>query len=89
MLGVFSEFEAAMIRERVRTGLARARRSGTKSGRAIGRPRLDLKRESAVRKALASGTGILKVARSLGAGTGTVARIAREVRSRGRAAAAS
>jgi DNA invertase Pin-like site-specific DNA recombinase len=33
MLGVFSEFEAAMIRERVRTGITRAKRHGTKSGR--------------------------------------------------------
>ena len=39
MLGVFSEFEAAMIRERVRTGVARAKRNGTKSGKPIGRPK--------------------------------------------------
>jgi DNA invertase Pin-like site-specific DNA recombinase len=32
MLGVFAEFEAAMIRERVRAGVARAKRKGTKSG---------------------------------------------------------
>lgn len=80
MLGVFSEFEAAMIRERVRAGVARAQRKGTKSGKAIGRPKLDHKREAAVRKALADGTGILKVAKTLGVGTGTVARIAGERR---------
>ncbi len=81
MLGVFAEFEAAMIRERVRAGVARAKRKGTKSGRPMGRPKLDAKREAAVRKALASGTGILKVAQTLGIGTGTVARIANELRS--------
>jgi DNA invertase Pin-like site-specific DNA recombinase len=80
MLGVFAEFEAAMIRERVRAGVARAKRRGTKSGRPIGRPRLDQKREKAVRKELATGAGILKVARKLGVGTGTVARIAAEAR---------
>lgn len=81
MLGVFAEFEAAMIRERVRTGVARAKRKGTKSGKPIGRPKLDPKRESAVRKALGSGAGILKVAKALSIGTGTVARIAAEMRS--------
>jgi DNA invertase Pin-like site-specific DNA recombinase len=80
MLGVFAEFEAAMIRERVRAGVARAKRKGTKSGRPIGRPKLDDKREASVRRALASGTGILKVAQSLKVGTGTVARIAAEMR---------
>lgn len=80
MLGVFAEFEAAMIRERVRAGVARAKRNGTKSGRPLGRPRLDAKKEGAVRKALLAGNGILKVARTVGVGTGTVARIAREVR---------
>lgn len=81
MLGVFAEFEAAMIRERVRAGVARAKRSGTKSGRPFGRPKLDHKREVAVRRALTAGTGILKVAKNLGVGTGTVARIAQEMRS--------
>lgn len=80
MLGVFAEFEAAMIRERVRAGVARAKRKGTKSGRPIGRPKLDPKREQAIRDALATGTGILKVARAIGVGTGTVARIAEGMR---------
>ena len=38
MMGVFAEFERAMIVERVRSGMARARERGTKSGKAIGRP---------------------------------------------------
>ena len=33
MLGVFAEFEAAMIRERSRAGLARARAQGKRLGR--------------------------------------------------------
>src|SRR6516165_6136762 len=37
---VFAEFERAMIRERVKAGMARAVERGTKSGRLIGRPSL-------------------------------------------------
>jgi len=80
MLGVFSEFEAAMIRERVRTGITRAKRSGTKSGRAIGRPRLNWDKEAAAKKLLHDGMGILKVARTLRIGTGTVSRISAQLR---------
>jgi DNA invertase Pin-like site-specific DNA recombinase len=80
MLGVFSEFEAAMIRERVRTGVARAKRDGTKSGKPIGRPRLSRDLEIAAQKLLREGIGILKVARALKIGTGTVSRISSEIR---------
>jgi DNA invertase Pin-like site-specific DNA recombinase len=38
MMGVFAEFERSMIVERVRSGVARAKASGTKSGEAFGRP---------------------------------------------------
>src|SRR5258708_13865291 len=38
MLGVFAEFERALIRERVMAGLARARKQGTESGRPSARP---------------------------------------------------
>jgi DNA invertase Pin-like site-specific DNA recombinase len=80
MLGVFSEFEAAMIRERVRTGITRAKRHGTKSGRPIGRPRLGREKEIAAQKLLRDGMGILKVARTLRIGTGTVSRISAQLR---------
>jgi len=75
MLGVFSEFEAAMIRERVRTGVARAKRYGTKSGKPIGRPRLSQEKLAAAQNLLRDGIGILKVARTLKIGTGTVSKI--------------
>jgi len=80
MLGVFSEFEAAMIRDRVRTGVTRAKRFGTKSGRPIGRPRLRQEKEAAAQKLLRDGVGILKVARTLKIGTGTVSRISVQLR---------
>jgi DNA invertase Pin-like site-specific DNA recombinase len=76
MMGVFAEFERAMIRERVNAGLERARAEGKR----LGRPKIDSATEWKVRQQLAKGVGILKVAKSLGIGTGTVQRIANELR---------
>ena len=75
MMGVFAEFERAMIRERVNAGLARAR----KNGKTLGRPRVSTKIETAVRASLATGKGIHKVARELGLGTSTVQRVKAEM----------
>jgi DNA invertase Pin-like site-specific DNA recombinase len=72
MLGVFAEFERAMIRERVKAGLARARANG----KTLGRPRIDAKTEDAIREALRA-AGIRKVAAMVGCGVGTVARVRR------------
>src|SRR5215472_5998479 len=80
MLGVFAEFERSLIVERVRAGIARAKREGTRSGKAFGRPKISAEREAAVRAALAAGTGIRKTARLCGTGNATVARIAAEMR---------
>src|ERR1700736_2500785 len=78
MMGVFAEFERAMIQERVRAGLARAKAEGKQ----LGRPRVDEKTEIAIRKALGrkDRPGILKIAKELGVGTSTVQRIAAEHR---------
>ena len=43
MMDVFAEFERSMIVARVNAGLARAKVHGTKSGKAIGRPRTSRK----------------------------------------------
>ena len=45
----------------------------------LGRPKIDRVTERNVRRLLAKGVGILKVARSLGIGTGTVQRISNEL----------
>src|SRR4030095_13251070 len=74
--GAFAEFERTMIRQRVKAGLKRAVAQGVK----LGRPKIDSVTERRVRKQLAKGMGILKVAKSLGIGTGTVNRIANELR---------
>ena len=75
LTGAFAEFERTMIRQRIKAGLKRAVAQGVK----LGRPRIDKAIERKVWKQLAKGFGILKVARSLGLGTGTVQRIAREL----------
>jgi DNA invertase Pin-like site-specific DNA recombinase len=71
MLSVFSDFERAMIVERTKAGLARARAQG----KAIGRPKIGDALEAAVRASLAQGVGICKAARLHGCGVGTVQRI--------------
>lgn len=48
-MGVFAEFERAMIAERVRAGMVRARANGTRSGKPIGRPRIKSETEQAIR----------------------------------------
>ncbi len=47
--------------------------------RSLGRPRISEKLEKRIRQHLRAGHGILKVAREVGVGTGTVHRIAREM----------
>ncbi len=74
MMGVFAEFERAMIRERVMSGLARARDQGTR----LGRPTLDGMKKEAIRRAGADGKGIRRMARDLGVGVGTVLRVTGE-----------
>jgi DNA invertase Pin-like site-specific DNA recombinase len=74
MLGVFAEFERSIIQERIHAGIARARVVGTKSGKPIGRTKIDATKEVAIRSALAS-KGILKTAREGGVGSSVVQRI--------------
>ena len=77
MLGVFAEFERSIIQERVRSGLARARKHGTRSGNAIGRPRVDDDTEERIRDLAADGMGKLKIAREVGCGVSVVQRVLR------------
>jgi hypothetical protein len=52
MLGVFAEFERAIIAQHVRAGMARARLHGTKSGKPIGQPPLVASKVEAIRAEL-------------------------------------
>jgi DNA invertase Pin-like site-specific DNA recombinase len=71
MLGVFAEFERAMIVERVHAGLRRAKAQG----KTLGRPRVAPEVETQIRRELSKGTGIKSTARKLGVGVGTVQRV--------------
>jgi DNA invertase Pin-like site-specific DNA recombinase len=72
MMGVFAEFERAMIQERVKAGLERAKAEG----KTLGRPPIDAEKEAAIRADLRLGkAGIMKLAAAHGVGVGTVQRI--------------
>jgi DNA invertase Pin-like site-specific DNA recombinase len=76
MCGVFAEFEHAMIQERVKAGLERARTQG----KTLGRPRTPIDVERKIRTERQQGKGIKKIARELGIGVSTVQRIVHEPR---------
>src|SRR6476469_8031998 len=75
MMGVFAEFERAMIAERVRAGLARARSEGKR----LGRPPIASALEKRIREALATPgrPGIRVIAEGFGVNPSTVQRISR------------
>jgi hypothetical protein len=75
MMGVFAEFERAMIQERVKAGMARAKANPTPGKLAIGRPKVDASVERRIATVRGQGMGILKVAREVGCGVSTVQRV--------------
>ena len=78
MMGVFAEFERAIIRERVMSGLARAKAEGI----TLSRPALEdanATKVAAIEAALSAGKGIRRIARDLQAGVGTVTRLKAEM----------
>jgi len=76
MLGVFAEFERAMIKERINAGLARARAQG----KTLGRPKVSLQVENKIRKLRSTGKGIRKIASELEVGVSTVKRVVDELK---------
>lgn len=72
MLSLFSEFERAMIVERVNAGLARARQQGKR----LGRPRISPELEKAILKDIKKGKlGIIKLAALHSVGVSVVQRL--------------
>lgn len=71
MLGVFSEFERAMVSERVKSSLARLR----EQGKVLGRKPLDPIKVEHIKASLDQGISINKTAKALQVGIGTVHRI--------------
>jgi len=76
-MGVFAEFERAIIQERVRAGLQRARAEGKQ----LGRRRVAPEVEQHIRQLRAQGVGVCKTAKMVGCGVGTVQRVDREAQS--------
>jgi DNA invertase Pin-like site-specific DNA recombinase len=75
MASIFGEQERSILRDRVIAGLNRVRQQGKR----LGRPKVAAKVEQAIRTHLMAGNGILKVAKMVGCGSGTVQRVKREM----------
>jgi DNA invertase Pin-like site-specific DNA recombinase len=84
--GAFAEFERTMIRQRIHVGLKTIKITIATKGsfaahnfgivrKRFGRPNADPKKTEAARRELVKGTGVLKTARLVGLGTGTVQRL--------------
>jgi DNA invertase Pin-like site-specific DNA recombinase len=78
MLSVFSEFERAMIRDRVMAGLHRAR---VVHGKRLGRPPMAPIRVERIRRALDEGKGVRETARLLKVSAAKVIEVKRAARS--------
>jgi putative DNA-invertase from lambdoid prophage Rac len=74
ILAAVGEFERELIRERVSAGMRSAKAQGTRSGKAIGRPRRVFDRAEVLRLRH-DGISFAKIARQLNVGIGTVARV--------------
>jgi DNA invertase Pin-like site-specific DNA recombinase len=89
--GAFAEFERNMIRQRIKAGIKRRKaeiaqnptRTFTSNAgivrRSLGRPGAEPEKKALARIELAKGTGIIKTARLVGLGTGTVQKLKREM----------
>jgi len=71
MMGVFAEFERAMIQERVKAGLERARAQGKR----LGRPTVSANVVAQIVELRGLGLGKIKIARTLSVGVSTVQRV--------------
>jgi putative DNA-invertase from lambdoid prophage Rac len=75
MLSVFAAFERDLLQERVKSGLAHAKKHGTRSGKAIGRPATARARRTEVRALASQGLSKADIANRLGIGYGSVYRL--------------
>jgi DNA invertase Pin-like site-specific DNA recombinase len=77
IIAAMAELERNVIRERVRAGLEYARQHGTRSGNAIGRPKVLFHRDQAT-ELRAQGRSWREVARTLGTSVASVRRACQE-----------
>lgn len=74
ILGIFSEFEHSIRKERQAAGIARAKARGVK----FGRPQTSLTKRQEIIGLRSQGAGINRIAKALRVGSGTVAKIVAE-----------
>ena len=74
IVAAMAELERSIIRERVVAGLQHARAAGTKSGRAIGRPRVIFARDQVI-ELRRNGLSLRQIARECGVSEGTVRKV--------------
>ncbi|GAB6054651.1 recombinase family protein [Magnetospira thiophila] len=74
MCGVFAEFERSIIRERVKSGLDRAKSNGVR----LGRPPLSENTKHDIKAMRATGMSMAKIANHLGISSGVVCRVVNE-----------
>ena len=79
MLSVFSEFERAILVDRVKAGVNRAKAQG----KHCGRPPLASTKAEAIRKLLGTGMSLAQIAKKVGVGVGTVHRVKQTVTANG------
>ena len=78
LVGSFAEYERTLIKERVRAGMERAKKTGTKSGRAIGRPsNVNEGTKATVIELHKSGMSMNKICKTLSIGNGTLYKLLR------------
>lgn len=80
MLCAFAEFERDTIIERVTTGLQHAKRHGTRTGKAIGRPATAAERKPRIDALVAQGVSLPEIARRLEMPYSSVHRLAQPAR---------
>ncbi len=81
MLSVFSEFERAILVDRVKAGVNRAKAQG----KHCGRPPLASTKAEAIRALLGTGMSLSRIAKKVGVGVGTVHRIKQTMTANGNA----
>ena len=75
IMASLAEFERALISERVRAGMARAKTQG----KHVGRPRIPPQKEAAIRRDLLAGRSLRSTIKAHGVGSKTVQRIKAEL----------
>lgn len=77
VIAAMAELERSVIRERVLAGIEHARQRGTKSGKALGRPKVVFRRDRAIELRTA-GKSWREIAKELGVGATTIRRVVAE-----------